>query len=67
MKTLVAMATTRSHSHTMVKCLSSLNSFSYDQMFLKLADKVDMDDTLNEFKNTVQIRSLILDLRPLDC
>ena len=27
------------------------NTFSFDQIFLKLADKVDMDEILDEFKN----------------
>ena len=44
------------------------NSFSFDvdRIFLKLADKVDMDEIWDEFK-TGQIKSLILELLPLDC
>ena len=50
MKTLLAMASTRSYRLAMGKCHNH-NSFSFDWMFLKLAGKVDMDEILDEFEN----------------
>ena len=42
------------------------NSFSFDWIFLKLEDKVDMDEILDEFE-TGQIGSFIIELGSLDC
>ena len=42
MKILVAMATRNSHRH---------NSFSFDRIYLKLADKLDMDGISDTFEN----------------
>ena len=43
MKTLVAVETIMSHRLTMGNVCHHHNCFSFAQMFLKLADKVDMD------------------------
>ena len=42
------------------------NSFSFDRIHLKLADKVDMDEISEEFKNWPD-RIINLELRLLDC
>ena len=51
MKTLVAMATTRSIDLQWVTGCRHHNSFSFDQRFVKLANKVEMDEILDEFTN----------------
>ena len=74
MKTLFAMATEMSHIFATGKCLSFFffpnachhNSFSFYRMFLKLADKVDMDE-ISKSSKTGHIGSLILELHPLNC
>ena len=43
MKTLVAMAMTDSHRLTWEIACHHHNFFNFDQIFLKLTDKVDMD------------------------
>ena len=51
MKTLVAMATTRSLRLTMGKCCHQHNWVSFDWIFLTLADMVDMDKISDGFEN----------------
>ena len=50
MKTLFSMATNRFHKLLENICHHN-NSFSFDWMFLKLVDKVDMDYISDKFKN----------------
>ena len=49
MKSMVAITTKKAYRLTMGKCFSSPNS-SFDQIFLKLVDKVDMDKILDNFE-----------------
>ena len=44
------MATARSHRLAMENGLSQNNSFSFDQTFPNLADKVGMDEISDEFE-----------------
>ena len=50
MKTLVVMATSPIDLQWEYACHHH-NSFSFDQMFLKLADKMGMDEILNRLEN----------------
>ena len=53
MKTLVAMATVRSQRPIDLQWENAChhnNSFSFVQKFLKLADKLDLDEISDEFK-----------------
>ena len=51
MKTFVAMATTGIHRLTMGNACHHNNSHSFDRLFLKLADKMNMDTISNKFEN----------------
>ena len=68
MKTLVAMPVWQPQGSIDLQWKNAChhhNSFSFDQMFLKLADKVDMDEILNKFENWPEWIIIILELHTL--
>ena len=68
MKTVVPMASPKFHRLTVENVFHYYNSFSFDWMFLKLADKVDMDKISVKFGNCSDwIIRVKTELRPHDC